>query len=70
MYQISEKIIPELDGSRSGIYGNFLINIILSYIDGCKIAAMAFEIKTAIITGTKCVICPVISKTITPTDTV
>lgn len=63
-------LLPELEGSRSGRYGNFFIKIMLSYMDGCNNAAMAFDMSTAIITGTICVICPVISNTITPTDTV
>lgn len=40
--------LPELEGKRSGKYGNFFIRIMLSYKDGCKRAAMAFEIRTAI----------------------
>lgn len=62
--------LPELDGKRSGRYGNFLMRIILSYILGCSRAAMALLIKTAIIIGTMCVICPVISNIITLTDIV
>lgn len=46
------------------------MTMMLSYMDGCNKAAIAFDIRTAIIHGTVCVIWPVISNAITPTDTV
>lgn len=58
------------DGSKSGRYGSFLMTMMLSYIEGWSSAAVAFAISTAIITGTMCVIWPVISNAITPTLTV
>lgn len=68
----STKILymPELEGSKSGRYGNFLMTMMLSYMDGWSSAAIAFDISTAIMTGTVCVIWPVISNAMTPTDTV
>lgn len=44
--------------------------MMLSYILGCRSAAMALLISTAIIMGTMCVIWPVISKMMTLTDIV
>ena len=61
---------PEPDGNKSGKYGSFLMSMMLSYILGWSKAAIALLIRTAIIIGTICVICPVISNIITLTEIV
>jgi len=59
----------ELDGMKSGKYGNFLIMEMESKSEGWRRPATALEIKTANKTGIMYVISPVISEMMTTIET-